>query len=108
MSKKHKNRIKKCLILIPEISNMPSHIATKIMVPPKSGFKKIKRLGKKTYMPEKTICLNLYISTCLIEKYLANKIIKTNLVGSIGSKEKRPILYHPLVPLISGAKKKRP
>jgi len=43
-----------------------------------------------------------------LEKYLANIKIKTILVGSIGSKENIPILYHDLIPLISGAKKKTP
>jgi hypothetical protein len=43
-----------------------------------------------------------------LEKYLAKIKIKTILVGSIGSKENIPILYHDLMPLISGAKKNTP
>jgi hypothetical protein len=39
---------------------------------------------------------------------LASIKIKTILVGSIGSKENIPILYHDLIPLISGAKKNTP
>ena len=59
-------------------------------------------------MPEMRMCLKRYISTCLKEKYLAKIKIRTILANPIGSKEKFPILYQDLVPLIWGAKKKSP
>ena len=50
----------------------------------------------------------LYISIWRIEKYLANKIIKTILVNSIGSIDKGPSLYQDFIPLISGANQNNP
>lgn len=42
------------------------------------------------------------------EKYLLKTIIKTIAAKGKGSKEKLPILYHPLTPLISFPKNKSP
>ncbi len=43
-------------------------------------------------MPETKICLIFAISTCLLEKYLASKIIKTIFIGSEGWKDIPPNL----------------
>src|SRR3989344_1545415 len=98
----------KCLSLMPETKSIPNQIKVRIIAPPKLGLKKTRKAIKKKYKPEITMCLNLYISTCLIEKYLANRIIKTILAGSKGSSEMSPILYHLFVPLMLGAKKNTP
>ena len=54
------------------------------------------------------MCDNRYISICLIEKNLANKMVKTIVVNPIGSNEIGPILYQLFTPRISETKKNKP
>ena len=82
------------------------------MEEPKSGWRKTKKVGMKTYKLGRIICLTLAISMCLLEKYLAKIRITTILSGSTGSTEKIPKsnqLDAPLTvfPKISRAAKKK-
>ena len=75
-------------LFMPDTSIIPSQIKNMIMEEPKSGWRKTKRVGMKTYKLGRIICLMLAISMCLLEKYLAKIRITTILSGSTGSMEK--------------------
>ena len=63
---------KRCFCLCPTPTSS-SQIKNIIMEEPKSGWRKTKIVGMKTYRLGRIICLMLAISICLREKYLAKK-----------------------------------
>ena len=75
---------------MPDTSIIPSQIKNIIMEEPKSGWRKTKIVGMKTYRLGRIICLMLAISICLREKYLAKIRMTIILSGSTGSMEKNP------------------
>ena len=96
-----------CRFETPETRITPSQIKKKIAADPKSGCKKMRRVGRPAYNPDTKMWRVCRISTCRREKYFASISTNTSFIGSAGSREKIPRLNQLCAPRTASEKTKR-